>query len=113
MPIFVVRYRPGLGRAVDTVVADELCREGAFVVLAAWRLVIFIPRRVIVLRVPVGNVLSVEERPDRAADSRSVVSEDEINAARMPRGRVESGANRAVGRVVAPAEGMEAGTRTW
>ncbi len=38
MPIFVVRYRPGLGRAVERVVADELCREGSFVHEAAGRI---------------------------------------------------------------------------
>lgn len=61
MPSFTITYRQGHG--VETVDADELRVEGAFVVLASYRLVIFEPRRIVVRRVPVADVETVESEP--------------------------------------------------
>ncbi len=60
MPTFTITYRAGHSIDVETVEADEARVEGKCVVLAVWRVVIFRPRRVIVRRVPLRDVVSVE-----------------------------------------------------
>ena len=60
MPTFVITYRPGHSLGVETVEADEARVEGSCVVLVLWRLVIFDPRRVVVRRIALRDVVSVE-----------------------------------------------------
>lgn len=60
MPTFTITYGPGHSLGVETVEAEEARVKGSCVVLAVWRLVIFDPRRVVVRRVPLRDVVSVE-----------------------------------------------------
>ena len=68
MPTFTITYRPGYSIEAETVEADEARVEGKCVVLAVWRLVIFTPRRVVVRRVPLRDVVSVEPLDDNVPE---------------------------------------------
>jgi hypothetical protein len=55
LPTYRISYRPG-GRDAEEVRADELRREGGWLVLRRCELVVGMPRLVVALRVPLSDV---------------------------------------------------------